>query len=899
LASTLATVGFFMLYESLRQVQVGARQLGVLFGLTALPVFANVIGYVSPWLLDISHEPIGVAAFAVGVLFVSTGRFEEIEQTARSGSPALVLSEAERVQNYNDQAAALFPQLEAPEAIDGPLTESLPKVAEALTREPPANVIQANGSASAPEERRYYRVDESPLGAGRRSHRVVLTDVTEQELRRQKQQREHRFLSEAMEQSNEPVLITEAEPLDEPGPRIVYANAAFEAMTGYDESELLGKTPRILQGPETDRATLDSLRAAPETGESWEGETVNYHKDGSSYLVQWTLAPVQNDDGQVEHWVSVQRDVTERTKSRWALEQYQEYTNRMLDAIDDLFFVLGEEEQFRRWNDSVPEVTGYSDDEIGDMTALDLVPDDEQERMATKIAEALANNHAQIEVPLVCKDGTTIPYEFMGNPVRHPDEGFRVVGIGRDITERKERAAELERSEQGHCTLTRHFPNGAVGVFDHDLRYTLAEGELLGTRLPSADRLEGSPVQDVFPEETVADIEPLFRTAVEEGTSDSVETTFGGRDWTVWAMPLRDADGEIFAGLSFAQDITERKQQQETLERLNDLFSKAQTLANVGAWEHNVRGDTTVWTEEVYRIHGLPPSTEVNPEKSLEHYHPDDRPRVEDAFTQAIEEGTSYEIEVRLITGDGDQRWVRTRGEPQLEDGEVVRVRGTIRDITERKRQEQSLRDRQEKLEALYETTNQLLQAEDREALATLLVTLVDETLGYSATTIRLAQDDQLVPTQVPSMVQDHMPERPAYNIDGDSPAAEAYQTGETRIYDDLSAVVDSMDRGDIRATAYVPMGPYGLISVGSLEVGGIDPFDRRLLEVLAGYAALILSRLEREEELRTAKVEAECQSDEVGLPRQHEPRGPHATYLDPRLCRGDRGGSPGRRPAR
>ncbi|PSQ88357.1 MAG: hypothetical protein BRD43_04660 [Bacteroidetes bacterium QS_4_64_154] len=864
LSYALAGVGFFMLYESLRQVRVGAGQLGALFGLTVLPVLANVIGDISSWLLNVSHEPVGVAAFALGVLFMGGRRFEEAEQAGGSAKPVLVLSESGRVRDFNARAAALFPQLDASETIDAPLAETRPDVAEALSCEPPrhrANVIEVGPNTSATasaDEHRYYRVDESSAGAGRGNRRVVLTDVTGQELRRRKQQREHRSLSKAVEQSNEAVLITEAEPLDDPGPRIVYANAAFEEMTGYDESDLLGRTPRILQGPETERATLNSLRVALEAGESWTGETVNYRKDGRPYLVQWALSPVQDHDGQIEHWVSVQRDVTERKKSRQALERYREHTDRILDTIDDLFFVLGEEGQFRRWNDRISEVTGYADDEIGDMTAFDLVPDDEHERVATKIANAFANGHAQLEVPLVCKDGTTIPYEFAGSLVEHPDGSLQVVGIGRDITERKERAAELERSEQRYRTLTEHFPNGAVGVFDHDLRYTLAEGQLLGTRLPSADRLEGSRVQEVFPEATVADIEPLFRAAVEAGTSDRVETTFGEREWTVWAMPLRDADGEIFAGLSFAQDITERKQQQGALERLNDLFSKAQTLAHVGAWEYNVRSDTAFWTEEVCRIHGLPPNTEVDPEKSLEHYHPDDRRRIKEAFMRAIEEGTSYEIEAQLITADGDQRWVRTRGEPQLEEGEVVRVRGTIRDITERKRQEHSLRNRQEKLEALYETTNQLLQADDREALTTLLVTLVDETLGYSATTIRLAQDDQLVPTQVPSTVQEHMPERPTYDIDGETPAAEAYQTGETRIYDDLSAVLDSMDRGDIRATAYVPMGSYGLISVGSLEVGGIDSFDRRLLEVLASYAALVLSRLEREEELRTAKVEAE-----------------------------------------
>ena len=68
------------------------------------------------------------------------------------------------------------------------------------------------------------------------------------------------MLLEVMGQAKESVLITEAEPLDKPGPRIEYVNEAFEEMTGYSAEEVLGKMPRVLKGPETDRSVLDSLR---------------------------------------------------------------------------------------------------------------------------------------------------------------------------------------------------------------------------------------------------------------------------------------------------------------------------------------------------------------------------------------------------------------------------------------------------------------------------------------------------------------------------------------------------------------------------------------------------------------------------------------------------------------
>ncbi len=115
----------------------------------------------------------------------------------------------------------------------------------------------------------------------------------------------------AVEASGEAILITSAD-LDEPGPRIEYANPAFAHMTGYNAHEVVGRSPRILQGPLTDRAVLDRMRAAFEAGEAFQAEAVNYRKDGSTYVVEWLITPVRDADGRITRWVSAQRDVTQR-----------------------------------------------------------------------------------------------------------------------------------------------------------------------------------------------------------------------------------------------------------------------------------------------------------------------------------------------------------------------------------------------------------------------------------------------------------------------------------------------------------------------------------------------------------------------------------------------------------
>lgn len=118
-------------------------------------------------------------------------------------------------------------------------------------------------------------------------------------------------LAAAIEEIENPVVITSAD-LVRPGPEIVYVNAAFTAVTGYTLEEVRGQTPRILQGERTDPLMLDVLKRKLRENEYFRGETVNYRKDGSEYVIEWEITPIHDENDDVAYWVAVQRDVTER-----------------------------------------------------------------------------------------------------------------------------------------------------------------------------------------------------------------------------------------------------------------------------------------------------------------------------------------------------------------------------------------------------------------------------------------------------------------------------------------------------------------------------------------------------------------------------------------------------------
>ena len=134
-----------------------------------------------------------------------------------------------------------------------------------------------------------------------------------------------------IEHSNDSILISLAEPIDHPGPYIVYANEIFSVITGYSQEEIIGQNPRILQGPLTDQATLARLRKGLATWQPVREEVLNYKKNGETFWQELNIFPLPNEAGQFTHWVSIQRDITARK-----VAEQQVYDLAFLDPLTGL-----------------------------------------------------------------------------------------------------------------------------------------------------------------------------------------------------------------------------------------------------------------------------------------------------------------------------------------------------------------------------------------------------------------------------------------------------------------------------------------------------------------------------------------------------------------------------------
>ena len=216
------------------------------------------------------------------------------------------------------------------------------------------------------------------------------------------------------------------------------------------------------------------------------------------------------------------------------------------------------------------------------------------------------------------------------------------------------------------------------------------------------------------PPEAMDRVYPAFQQLLEghlEGATyfeNAVCLRDGGTRLIAWHnAPLKDAQGAIVGVLASGQDITQQRQavgmvlditerkRSENELMASNLLAEAQKIAHMGSFEYIAATQTTVWSEEEYRLYGLDP-TGPSPtyEEMLEKcIHPDDKERLHEVFTQAMRNQGKYELEHRIVRPEGDVRWVYDRAHPYFDDqGKLLRYVGMTLDITERKRAEVGLR---------------------------------------------------------------------------------------------------------------------------------------------------------------------------------------------------------------
>ncbi|MDQ2049672.1 GAF domain-containing protein [Natronolimnohabitans sp. A-GB9] len=288
----------------------------------------------------------------------------------------------------------------------------------------------------------------------------------------------------------------------------------------------------------------------------------------------WGLLVTYSTDRRsaTEQDVQFVRNVAETLSAAIENETTRHELEEVYGRISDAFFALDEQWRFTYLNERAEALINYD--------GRDLVGKDVWDEFPAASDAVFRSSYERA----VRRQETVTFEEYYPEPL---DAWFEVraypseTGLSvyfRDVSERKARERALEQSERRYRTLAECFPNGIVTLFDDDLTYTLAAGQVFESLPVARSEVEGTTPRDVWGDDVADELESAMRTAL-NGDRAVVEFASVGRHWNVHTVPITDDTGEPFAGMTMAQDVTERTEQASELKR---RARQQRAVANLG-----------------------------------------------------------------------------------------------------------------------------------------------------------------------------------------------------------------------------------------------------------------------------------------------------------------------------
>lgn len=338
-----------------------------------------------------------------------------------------------------------------------------------------------------PPLEKWFEVNAYPSSDGLA---VYFRDVTEE-----RAQRAHlRLLETAVSRQSDILLITDAEPVEGPeGPRIVYVNEAFTRRTGYSREEVIGKTPRILQGPGTQRQELDRIRQALEKWQPVRAEVLNYTKTGEEIWLELDIVPLANDKGWYTHWVSVERDVTARRTAEESIRLNEERFRLLAKATNDVIWDWNLRTDEVWWNESISHQFGYEGNglERGMSSWVRRIHPDDRERTAASIERVIKGGGSNWveEYRFLDSEGQVHIVVDRGFVIRDESgKAIRMLGSMEDVSERRVMEERMRHSQK--LETVGQLTGGVAHDFNNLLTVILGNAEILSESLAGDDSLK-------------------------------------------------------------------------------------------------------------------------------------------------------------------------------------------------------------------------------------------------------------------------------------------------------------------------------------------------------------------------------------------------------------------------
>ncbi|AQL42910.1 hypothetical protein BV210_09365 [Halorientalis sp. IM1011] len=681
---------------------------------------------------------------------------------------------------------------------------------------------------------------------------VSARDVTEREEQKRDLER-YRTLVNAMRDS--------ACIYDEDG-RIEVANRALANFYETTPEELKGRRSYLVERLRAESEGDPYRELVEGNRDELCGEYAATYPEAGYAVVEYRMTRL-TVDGEFDGIVAIARDITERREHERRLRAIVENT---LDPI----YIKDREGRYQFVNEAGAAFLDLDRDEVIGKTDRDLF--DEEGTVAIEDDREVLETGESIVVERTRRiDGEDVVFLDNKYPYRDEDgEIVGVIGISRDITERKERERKLRERERELSTLMGNIP-GMVYRCTNEPNWPfefVSEGCRAVTGY-DPETIESGAVS--WSDDVIAGDNEELWTAVQRAieTGDPFQVTYliedadGERRW-LWEQGrgVYDDAGDPEALEGVIMDVTDRKERQRELERAKDLLALAGGMATIGGWSVDLSGDppyTPEWTAQLYEIFEVSPDRDLTVEDVYEFYHPDDRERGRRVVERAVETGQGWDEELRIVTAEGAKRWVRTIGEAISEDGVTVEIHGSVQDITDQKRRELALR-------SLHDAARQLLGTETEADVADLVVDVATEVVDTDAVGLYLlnSETNTLEPTAVTDAFADRWDEAPSVAVgDADSLIWNTFVT-ETRTVVENGDVTDDTGLFDgVRNGVLVPVGDHGVF-VALSPAERIDATTRQLVETLVATTEAALDRLTSQATLRERDAELEARNERL-----------------------------------
>ncbi|WP_396611407.1 PAS domain S-box protein [Haloferax sp. S1W] len=349
-------------------------------------------------------------------------------------------------------------------------------------------------------------------------------------------------------------------------------------------------------------------------------------------------------------------------------------------------------------NQQYADLLGSDPDSLLDTLPMDItadVPGYTAERARAEVDEAVEVGKNVFQWPIEGSSGDVV-WIRVGLTVAELSGRRRLISTVEDVTEEHQRERELESLKQAVDSVD------AGVTITEDSVYTYANeaaANIFG--YANADDLVGTEWTNHYEDWEVEWLRELVRSDLEQTGQWQGEVRV--RQLSGGEVPVR-LSITVLSGERYVvvfQDLTELKERERELERSRDLLERTQRISKVGGWEYDLETDTLAWTTQTKRIHDVSLEYEPTLEDTIEFFAPEDREDLRTRFERCRDDGVPWEEEFQMVTAEGREIWVRTRGEPVIRDGRVVALRGTVQDVTDRRTREQELERANAELEAL------------------------------------------------------------------------------------------------------------------------------------------------------------------------------------------------------